>query len=224
MTTEWWSIGTIVIPLTWKGGDALPEFLPTISNRAEISLATIWSLKSFEGGCPDTYGIKDVSYDCIIQDFEIENWYEKVVRTPNTEVEILNTMSDPKLGAGKLYYNLFHQYDVLVALAMNNTDKLRYGNVQRTVSQMRSGVPVLVEIWGPVLQEFIDKYNYTCTFQREHPNQPYMTFQGAVKMMKDPAVRTQCQMEGLEIAKEFSPNRIGKKLLRAVGYNGKFWC
>ncbi|KAG7339672.1 hypothetical protein IV203_025284 [Nitzschia inconspicua] len=211
-------------PADMERGDALPEFLPTISNRTEISLATIWSLKSFEGGCPDTDGIKDVSYECIVQDFEIEKWYEKVSRIPNSKVEVLNTMSDPKLGPGKLYYNLFRQYDALVALAKNNTHKLLYGNVQRIVSQMRSGVPVLVEVWGPVLQEFVDKYNYTCTFQREHPDLLYMTFQEAVEMMKDPKIRTQCQMEGLEIAKDFSPNQIGKKFLRAVGYDGKFHC
>lgn len=205
-------------------GDAMPEYIPPVSTSKNIKLATVWSLKPFEGGCPSVDGVEDVSYDCIVQEFDIDQWYEAVSATRNAKQEVIDNMFDINLGAGKLYYNLFQQYDVLVAVAKNNTDKLKYGNVQRIVSQMRSGVPVLVDVWGPVLEEFVDKYNYTCTFRRDHLQLHYPTFLEAVEAMKNPELRRACQLQGLEIAKDYSPNTIGKKFLRSVGYNGEFQC
>jgi hypothetical protein len=211
-------------PADMARGDDLPEYVPPISQSKEMRLATIWSLKPLEGDCPSSDGIENISYDCIVQSFEIDEWYSKVLSSHDIREEVSHIMSDPMLGRGKLYYNLFQKYDVMVALAKNNTNKLLYGNVQRIVSQMRSGVPVLVEVLGPVLQEFVDRYNYTCAFQRYHLDLPYLSFGEAVEMMKDPDVRRRCQSHGLSIAKDFSPNTIGKKFLRAVGYNGKFEC
>jgi hypothetical protein len=173
-----------------------------------------------------------MSYACIEQEFEIEDWYANVVNSTAVEQEVNEIMADSMLGRGKLYYNLFQQYDVMVALAKNNLQKLRYGNVQRIVSQMRSGVPVLVEVRGAVLDHFMDKYKYKCAFQRvdtykEYRNEsqsPYMTFEEAVEKMKDSELRKECQQHGLKIAREYSPNVIGKKFLKAVGYNGDFQC
>jgi hypothetical protein len=212
-------------PADMARGDELPEYVPSISQSKQIRLATVWSLKPFEGYCPSSDGIENISYDCIVQNFEIDEWYSNVVSSPDTTEEVSHIMSDPMLGRGKLYYNLFQKYDVMVALAKNNTYKLQYGNVQRIVSQMRSGVPVLVEVWGPVLKEFVDRYNYTCAFQRFHVDpSSYLSFEEAVEMMKDPGVRRECQSHGLSIAKDFSPNTVGKKLLKAVGFKGKFEC
>ena len=154
-------------------------------------------------------------------------------------VDMATTLRDPMLGPGKLYYNIFQNYDVLVVLTKNDTEKLHYGNVQRTISQMRSGVPVLLDVRGRVLHDFMDKYNYTCAFQRypdhsDHDNvsgggddgkrRRYWTFDEAVEQMRSADVRRQCQRQGLDIVKDFSPSKIGQKFLRTVGYRGDFVC
>ena len=132
-----------------------------------------------------------------------------------------------------LYYNVFRKYDGLVVLAKNHSDKLNYGNVQRAISQMRSGVPVILEIRGRVLEDFMNKYNYSCAFRRYHENDstipqghetPLMTFEKAVEKFTDPEVREECQRQGLEIVKDYSPSKIGQKFLRTLGYQGEFTC
>jgi hypothetical protein len=214
-------------------GDAEPELVPIISNDTskKLNLGTIWFvLNSQEGQCPNATGIRGVSYDCLIKSFHIEDWYASMVNTPGAAQEVEAIMAEPTLGRGKLYYNLFHRYDVLVALAKNNQKKLRYGNVQRIVSQFRSGVPVLMEVRGEVLNHFMDKFHYNCAFERDYPGKvgnyssSIWTFEEAVERMKDPEVRRECQRQGLEIAKEYSPNAIGKKFLKALGYTGEFQC
>merc|ERR1711884_47759 len=78
---------------------------------------------------------------------------------------IATTFQNPQLGSGRIYYELFWMYDILVIPAKHAfKPKLRYGNVQRAVSQMRSGVPVLLEIYGEVFEEFRDMYDYTCVY------------------------------------------------------------
>lgn len=94
----------------------------------------------------------------------------KIRLQQHAKCEMQQALADPLLGTGKLYYNIFQQYDVLVVPVKNHTMKLHFGNVQRAVSQMRSGVPVLLEIRGKVLQDFMDRYNYTCAFTREVRN------------------------------------------------------
>lgn len=146
---------------------------------------------------------------------------------------MVRTMAYPELGAGMLYYNIFRKFDALVVLAKNDTMKLEYGNVQRAISQMRSGVPVLLEIRGKVFEEFMNIYNYSCAFRRydnheatikdEHPLD-LMSFNEAVEKLKDPKVRWDCQRQGLEIVKEYSPSKIGQKFLKTVGYQGDFLC
>jgi hypothetical protein len=208
--------------------DELPEYMPAISEEVPeiLRLGSVWNtLESpTEGHCPRIDEIERVTYDCIEQKFDIEDWYVNVTKTPEAEEEVKAIMADPMLGRGRLYYNLFYRYDVMVALAKNNPAKLRYGNIQRIVSQMRSGVPVLVEIRGPVLQYFINTYNYKCVFQRVYPESGIWDFEEAVAHMKLPNVRRECQRHGLEIAKDYSPNRVGRKFLRAVGYEGEIDC
>jgi len=219
-----------------KGQD--PEYIPPIENDGmkELRLATVWNVleSKDEGSCPNATELQDTTYDCINQEFSIEDWYLDVV--PNitstsaslAEQEMKEIMSNPKLGRGMLYYKLFYKYDVLVALAKNNEKKLKYGNVQRIVSQMRSGVPVMVEVRGEVFEDFMAQYNYPCAFQRPEyadlSSVKYWTFEEAVEEMKNPELRRKCQRLGLEIAKDFSPSAIGQKYLRAVGYNGDFEC
>eukprot|EP00534_Pseudo-nitzschia_fraudulenta_P009804 CAMPEP_0201152500 /NCGR_PEP_ID=MMETSP0851-20130426/13159_1 /ASSEMBLY_ACC=CAM_ASM_000631 /TAXON_ID=183588 /ORGANISM="Pseudo-nitzschia fraudulenta, Strain WWA7" /LENGTH=117 /DNA_ID=CAMNT_0047429521 /DNA_START=33 /DNA_END=389 /DNA_ORIENTATION=+ len=116
--------------------------------------------------------------------------------------------------------------------------KLRYGNVQRAVSQMRSGVPVLVDVRGRVLEDFVEKYNYTCVFRRDDRhngndndndynndyNNDYPSFEKAVEQLLRPEIRERCRKEGLRIAKDYAPSRIAQKFLRTVGFSGKFSC
>ncbi|KAL3924981.1 MAG: hypothetical protein SGILL_000705 [Bacillariaceae sp.] len=217
-------------PADMERGDAEPEHMPIISNETNkpLNLATVWFAQPGEGQCPNATSMEGVSYECLTKSFGIEGWYGGVVTTPDAAKEVETVMADPKLGRGKLYYNLFQNYDVLVALAKNNKEKLRYGNVQRVVSQMRSGVPVLVEVRGDVLKHFMDKFHYKCAFTREDSDgsdrHGLWTFEEAVENMKDPEVRRECQRQGLEIAKAYSPNVIGKKFLKTIGYTGDFQC
>jgi hypothetical protein len=154
------------------------------------------------------------------------------VKGKDAKCDMEQTLADPELGPGMLYYNIFRKYDALVVLAKNHTMKLNYGNVQRTVSQMRSGVPVLVEIRGKVLEDFIRRYNYTCAFQRyaaetsisKNSGRKLWSWDEAVEKLKSVEVRKECQKQGLEIIKDYSPSEIGQKFLRTVGYNGDFQC
>ena len=148
--------------------------------------------------------------------------------------EMEKILANPRLGSGMLYFNVFRRFDALVVLAKNDSMKLEYGNVQRAVSQMRSGVPVLIEIQGSVLEDFATRYNYTCTFQRyrgnptskkfDHRREKYSSFDEAIAQLTRPDIRKQCQEEGLAIVNDYSPSKIAQKYLRAVGYSGEFLC
>jgi hypothetical protein len=258
------------------------------NNNQPLRLATVWNTRRekepTEGGCPTLstkHQTTNVTYDCLDLEFDISKWYLKYIfsrrpqldggdinqqqqqygqfqSTEEARVDMEATLQDPQLGPGKLYYNIFRNFDVLVVLTKNHKEKIRYGNVQRTISQMRSGVPVLVEIRGRVLHDFMSKYNYTCTFQRyldnkedddslgvvevhnsagigsnnnipthqrqQQKKRKYWTFNEAVEEMKKVSVRRKCQRQGLNIARDYSPSKIGQKFLRTVGYKGDFVC
>ena len=215
-----------------------PEYVPPINHQSNISIATVWNTKRghqpTEGGCPTVLAPRDVSYNCLDQPFDISTWYLKLFQEGKDKCEMEETLANPQLGSGMLYYNVFRKFDALVVLAKNDTMKLEYGNVQRTVSQMRSGVPVLIEIRGSVLEDFAKHYNYTCTFQRYHDDaikrssmrqeDKYLTFHEAVLQLTRPEIRKLCQEQGLAIVKDYAPSRIAQKFLRAVGYPGDFLC
>jgi len=218
-----------------KGGH--PEYIPSIEQKSSsrLHIATIWNTRRShdptEGGCP-TLNIQGAKYDCIDKDFDITSWYLDVLRKDNDKCQMVRTMAYPQLGTGMLYYNVFRKFDALVVLAKNDTMKLDYGNVQRAISQMRSGVPVLLEIRGRVLEDFMNVYNYSCAFRRyhdeptikhEHPTE-LMSFDKAVEQLKDLDVRRECQRQGLEIVNDYSPSKIGQKFLKTVGYQGDFLC
>jgi len=214
-----------------------PEYVPSISHQSSIDIATVWNTKRgkepTEGGCPKLSS-RNVTYECLDQPFDISTWYLKLFKKEEDRCEMERTLANPQLGAGMLYYNVFRKFDALVVLAKNDTMKLNYGNVQRAVSQMRSGVPVLIEIRGKVLEDFAELYNYTCTFQRYHDYQSttrytqqrngYWSFNEAVEQLKRPEIRKKCQEQGLAIVKDYSPSRIAQKFLRAVGFTGDFLC
>jgi hypothetical protein len=95
---------------------------------------------------------------------------------------------------------------------------------------MRSGVPVLLEVFAEVVQDFMERYNYTCAFVTDPHNRTnnntrnYWSFDEAVEAMKSPQLRRKCQSEGLRIVRDYSPSQIARKHLRALGYPGPFTC
>mmetsp|Transcript_19653 Transcript_19653/g.54869 ORF Transcript_19653/g.54869 Transcript_19653/m.54869 type:complete len:480 (-) Transcript_19653:166-1605(-) len=211
-----------------------PEYIPPVEQKSShrLNIATIWNTRRShdptEGGCP-RLSIPGVKYSCLDKDFDITSWYLKVLE--DSECNMVRTMAFPQLGPGMLYYNVFRQFDALVVLAKNHTEKLEYGNVQRAISQMRSGVPVLLEIRGRVFEDFMNQYNYPCAFRRYHEEsidgekaRVLMSFDEAVEQLKNPEVRRECQRKGLEIVKDYSPSKIGQKFLKTVGYQGDFKC
>jgi hypothetical protein len=211
-----------------------PAVIPTIAvndRQTPLKMATVWNTRRShdpsEGGCPKV-SVSGVSYHCLDKEFDISKWYVQVMKQKDSQCHMEHTLTNPDLGPGKLYYDIFQKYDALVVLAKNHTMKLDYGNVQRAISQMRSGVPVLVEIRGQVLQDFMDRYNYTCAFVRyeemRNNNRRLWSFNEAVEKLKDVNIRRECQRQGLEIVKDYSPSKIAQKFLRTVGYKGAFSC
>jgi hypothetical protein len=250
------------------GGDEDdPKDIPVVvDDNQPLDFATIWNTKRdkepSEGGCPALsmrHQAVNITYSCLDLEFDISKWYLQYILPTHGQrgsqqqqhrhrfqsieearADMEATLRDPFLGPGKLYYNIFQNFDVLVVLTKNDIQKIRYGNIQRTISQMRSGVPVLVEIRGRVLHDFMDKYNYTCAFQR-YPDdfddgntkentidltstRKYWTFDEAIEGMRKADVRRKCQRQGLDIVKDYSPSKIGQKFLRTVGYKGDFVC
>lgn len=205
---------------------------PKISPVETLNMATVWT--NTEQPCPALYPMpSNATYQCIDEVYTIENWYDKYfnLTSPGQQERINEILNNPLQGPGRLYYELFWLYDVLVIPAKTAfMPKLKYGNVQRAVSQMRSGVPVLLEIYGEVLEEFMDAYNYTCAFVLNatklvyDTNRQYLTFEEATEAMKSPELRRKCQEEGFRIVKDYSPSEIAKKQLRALGYQGGFDC
>lgn len=206
--------------------------VPKIAAVDALKMATVWTNK--EQPCPTLYPMPPkVTYQCIDEVYTIETWYNKYfnLSNPGEQDKISKILNNPLQGPGRLYYELFWLYDVLVIPVKTAfMPKLRYGNVQRAVSQMRSGVPVLLEIYGEVLEEFMDEYNYTCAFVLNstklvyETKRQYWTFEEAAEAMKSPALRRRCQEEGFRIDKDYSPSEIAQKQLRALGYQGRFEC
>ena len=155
-----------------------PLYQPLDINK--LRMGTIWTNQKYP--CPSLSNatttnnkyilseLDDISYDCIDRNYTIATWYNDLpFISPEDKIvakEILEGDNSTMLGPGRLYYELFWKFDVLVIPVKRQSQlpKLRYGNVQRAVSQMRSGVPVLLELGGEVLDEFMERYNYTCVF------------------------------------------------------------
>jgi hypothetical protein len=227
-------------PLDMLSDSDVPAFdLPAIEHVTTLKMATVWTNKLQP--CPTlSPEPSDVTYYCIDEVYTIETWYQNYFfdyrfggdGTDSVEMERLEKLlADPDQGPGRLYYELFWKYDVLVIPVKTATmPKLRYGNVQRAVSQMRSGVPVLLEIYGEVLEDFMDTYNYTCAYIMNNTTlvsstkRQYWTFEEATEAMKSAELRRKCQEEGLRIVRDYSPSAIAKKQLRALGYEGEFNC
>jgi hypothetical protein len=169
--------------------------LPPIAVEQTLNVATIWDPEPDQAGCRTLRELQNVRYDCIEENFHIEKWYHKYGMESREKVK--EVLADPNLGPGFLYQQLFRQYHVLVAFAKSG-DKLKYGNVQRIVSQMRSGVPILVEDRGDAFHEFITSYSYSCTFQPTDES-----FRHALERMKFTSLRQKYQQQAVWIVGMF---------------------
>jgi hypothetical protein len=191
-------------------GDDKDEFfgtLPAINYEDNLKAATVWNARQGRDREPAKLSTKNATYDIIDQPFSIQKWHHKYVPGDTT---VDQTMADPQLGPGYLYRNLFQSYHVLVAYAKNGP-KLEFGNVQRIVSRMRSGVPVLIEDRGYAHSSFVQQYSYPCKFTDDK------SFNKMLEKMKSPLLRQECQRLGMEICKDYSPRTIIGEFLRVLG-------
>ena len=154
----------------------------------------------------------------------IEQWFVKYLSGDGwTEEKMSKMIEDPRYGKERLYTAVFQMFDVLIVTPKKDRNKLRYGSIQRITSQMRSGTPVLVRAEGLAFTSFVEYHNYSCVYS-DNTYSGYQTLEQALVLMKDVNYRKKCQNEGLKISLDFSPNVIGKELLRVLGYNESFNC
>ena len=204
-----------------------PEYIPEIHEKDVLQVGTVCS------NCPmpseNMKQIPDGVNMTMINEAEqgeIEKWFLSYMSDYGWTGERVNaTIHDPRYGQERLYTAIFQKFDVLIVTPKKWYTKLRYGSIQRITSQMRSGTPVLVEMEGLAFTYFLEQYNYTCVFSNNiEDNKKYPTLEQALLQMKDVAHRRSCQEQGLKISSDFSPDVIGKQLLRVLGYVGKLNC
>lgn len=129
-------------------------------------------------------------YDCLSEGFYIKNWFHKYSNEPSHVIQ--NILQNKSLGPGYLYQMFFRRYDILVSYSKLGY-KSRRNSVQRTTSQMRSGVPVLLDCRGESHGELCTKYSYDCGFTDEK------SFYRMLNLMKNVDLRRKCQEAGLLI-------------------------
>jgi hypothetical protein len=186
----------------------LPPIQPLASDQP-LRMATVWDPRRGENLYLSVNGTTNVQYDHIEEKFAIAEWYLKYAIN-DTQENIKQIMDDPDLGSGFLYRNLFRQYHALVVYPKQGM-KLTYNNVQRVVSQMRSGVPVLVDCSGRSHQDFCEHYEYPCSFTDQ------ASFTNLLERMKSVELRKRCQQQGIEITKDYTPRTIVETFLKALG-------
>jgi len=177
-----------------------------------LQVATIWSKTRAEiDFCDRINTTFPVNYTCMSRKYGIASWYSQV--DPAANLSFINdTLRNPQLGTGYLYQHLFRQYDALIAYPKRNF-KLVANSMQRVVSQMRSGVPVLVQCFGAAHEDFCESTGYTCTFRGKED------LSVLLDRLRDVSLRRQCQSEGLAIASDYSPQKIVPIFLQALGLN-----
>jgi len=183
-----------------------------LSAEEPLRVATIWTKTKLELDYCDTVRPQfATNYTCLSQKFGIERWYTSVDPTVN-ETFVNEILQDPQLGPGYLYQHLFRQYDALVVYPKGGF-KLKANSLQRIVSQMRSGVPVLVQCLGEAHNDFCQTSQYSCTFRSVEE------LSALLDRLRDVSLRRKCQSEGLAIAQEYSPRKIVPIYLQALGLN-----
>ncbi|KAL7473121.1 hypothetical protein ACHAXS_013516 [Conticribra weissflogii] len=170
--------------------------------------------------------LPDVNFTMIDEHVEgnhISKWFLKFMASEGwTQEKMKQVLADSEFGTGMLYYHVFRTFDVMIVTPKESPEKLRYGSIQRIVSVMKSGVPVLVEVQGPAFEKFVDGYDYSCVYSKE--GDKYPSLKEALGNLTDVAARKKCQDEGLRIAEDFDPDVVVKLLLNTLGYDGEFEC
>jgi hypothetical protein len=199
-----------------------PEYIPPIRQSSTLKVGTVCSsCKAPKLG--KATGINFTMIDENKEGHHISDWFLKFMSSPGWTADRMNaTINNPMYGTGMLYFHIFREFDVLMVTPKNWYTKLHFGSIQRITSQMRSAVPVLVEVKGEAFKNFVDKFNYTCVYSAN--DAAYPTLSQAITLVKDASFRRDCQTQGLQIASNFSPSIIGKKLLLALGYRGDLVC
>ncbi|KAL7471126.1 hypothetical protein ACHAXS_011418 [Conticribra weissflogii] len=212
----------------WYNNDPNDSYIPEIR---EFEKGAPLKVGNVCCGCPaPTIDSSDVEFTMIDEKVEgtpITAWFLKFMSSSGwTESQMTHLVETNEYGTGMLYYNVFRTlFDVMVVTPKRRYDKLMYGSIQRIVSVMRSGVPVLVEVRGPAFEMFVDGYGYSCVYaETSYGIKKYGTLEDALEKMHDASMRKQCQEEGLKIAEDFSPSVMAKQLLVTLGYEGEFEC
>lgn len=187
-----------------------PIQFPVIQEEPELRIAAIWNPVPPDT-CPDANEIPtEVMMECIVENYDIASWYNKYL--PDTPT-LQKALQNPENGPGYIYQHLFRQYHVLLLLVKSGP-KQRFGNVQRIVSQMRSGVPVWIERKGAAFEEFIDHYQYPCVFTMNEWNNNNELWENMWSTEK----RKECQTMAERITADYSPRSIVKQYLDVLGY------
>mmetsp|Transcript_7091 Transcript_7091/g.15304 ORF Transcript_7091/g.15304 Transcript_7091/m.15304 type:complete len:451 (-) Transcript_7091:7-1359(-) len=212
----------------WYNNDPEDTYIPEIRDLEKGSPLKVGNVCC---GCPspkiDSSNVEFTMIDEKVEGTPITAWFLKFMSSSGwTESQMTKLVETNEYGTGMLYYSVFRTlFDVMIVTPKRRFDKLTYGSIQRIVSVMKSGVPVLVEVRGPAFEMFVDRYGYSCVYA-ENPIgiKKYGTLEDALKKMHDANARKQCQEEGLKIAEDFSPSVMAKRLLVTLGYKGDFKC
>ena len=171
--------------------------LPEVRSVSTLRVVSIWSPLPGENVYFSPKGISDTHYQRIEESFDIQKWFRKYQDYSYSQDKVNQIASDPDLGPAYLYQLLFRQYDVLVVYAKTGF-KMTYNSYQRIVSQMRSGIPVLLDCRGKNHGDFCKSYSYPCVFEDQE------SFTDMLEKMKRPELRRECQQKGMEITSKYT--------------------
>lgn len=177
-----------------------PALRPTWQDGQDpLRLALIWDPRPNEKALaqkmisiPDSgYQFLELSYG-----FDIETWFEKYNGSPTVRnalgqnESIAEIIKDPERGGPYLYQLLFRKFDALLVLGKTSQTKARYNSIQRATSQMRSGIPVLLEC-VPAHAKLCEVY--PCSFHNSSE------MKDVLERMKSAELRAECSRKGIEI-------------------------
>ncbi|KAL7470765.1 hypothetical protein ACHAXS_011023 [Conticribra weissflogii] len=205
----------------WYNTDPSDTYVHDIAEVSPLKVGTVCFLCPYPG-IPSDLDVNFTFVNEFKEGIYIEKWYPTFMASKGwTEEKTRDFLKDNEYGMGILYYDLFRTFDVMI-ITPKPYKKQRYGSIQRITSAMKSGVPVLVEAKGPAFEAFVDRYNYPCVYADSGGKYP--TLREALVSMQNVTMRIKCQKEGLQIAEDFSPEFLIKKLLHTMGYEGSYKC
>ena len=189
---------THIVP-HWYNGDP-PESLPSIRDLGDTPLrtASVWSVSSNrrEKARSRVFSVPPgVDYVNLDRPFDLSLWASELF--PNRTSPVT-------------YTDVFHLYDVLIVYAKRDRTKHKFNSVQRTVSQMISGVPVALDCSVLAHKALCD--HYPCTFLDE------ASLHAELERLKTVDRRKECQAKGVELAQHYSPQNIVRDYLRILGF------